>query len=143
MLTGMLCAVNTSSARSWSAGGNWQRVTHACRIGFDESGVRVPVPDVGDLDVGQPALPQRRARRGDVLFVLGAARIAALRRGDDADGPPHPARDISRKRVSEERMPVAHPDVDRQRTPPPPAVPAALGLPHRQRVSGETPPKSS
>ena len=68
MLTGMLCAVNTSSRAILraSAGSVRERVAHARGVGFDESGMRVPVADVGDLDVGQPG--SRSAARAASTF---------------------------------------------------------------------------
>ena len=82
---------------------------------LDEHRVVVPVADIGHVHVWQPLLAKRRASVAHVLLVLKAARIAAMSGGDEADGAADARARHLGQRVGEERMPVAHPDVDRQR----------------------------
>src|SRR5699024_5999730 len=49
-----------------------------------------------------------------VLFVLKTARVAAMRGRNQPDRPAYAGARHRDKGVGEERMPVAHPDVDRQ-----------------------------
>ena len=137
MLEGMLWAVKISVARR--AVGVRQLRDRLLDLGgrcLDEHRVVVPVADIGDVDVWQPLLAQRRASVAHVLLVLKAARIAAMSGGDQADGAADSRARHLGQRVGEERMPVAHPDVDRQRRPAlPQPLPQPFGL--RLRQAGE------
>ena len=115
----MLCAVKTSRAPSRSSSGSArERRADVIGVRLDESGMLVPVADVDDVDVGAvPAREQRVARVADVLAVLRAAGVAALRRGEHADRAADAGARHLGQRVRQERMPVAHADVDRQRQP--------------------------
>ena len=94
------------------------RGEHMVRGGVDEAGRQVPVADVGDLHVREPGVAQRLSRLGDVLAILRAARIAAMRGRDHADGPAYAVPRHLRQRVPQIRMPVAHADIHRQRVAP-------------------------
>ena len=95
-----------------------ERLPDVIGVGLDEAGMLAPVADVGDL--GRRLLRRSRPERGarliaDVLAILQASRVAALRRGQDADGAPDAGARHLRERVGQIRMPVAHPDVHRER----------------------------
>ena len=62
-----------------------------------------------------PARAQFGARGADVLPVLLAARIRVLRGGDESHRVPRAIHVHLVQRIRQKRMPVAHPDVDRQR----------------------------
>ena len=73
-----------------------------------------PASGERDLDVA-PVASQLGPRGGDVLAILLAARIGMLRRGDEPDRMSRPGVMHLAKRVRQQRMPVAHADVDWQR----------------------------
>src|SRR3954469_14999471 len=74
-----------------------------------------PAADVGDVDVAAIASSELGPRRQHVLPVLLAAGIRMLRRRDESDRVPRAVGVHLVQRVGEERVPVAHPDVDAQR----------------------------
>ncbi len=92
-----------------------QRRADPIGVRSDEHLVIEPVGDVGDLDVGQPGAGEMRPRFRDVLAILRAARIAAVRGGDEADGAPDALPRHGLECIGEVGMPVAHADEDRQR----------------------------
>jgi len=59
---------------------------------------------------------QRLLGGGRVLAILLAARVGMMRGGDEHDRLPHTIGIHLLQRVGQQRMPVAHADVDRQRT---------------------------
>ena len=85
---------------------------HALSVGVDKERVVVPIGYVSDLDIRQSGTRQRGARLLDVFAVLRAARIAAVRGGDEAHRPADAGSRHLRERIGEVRMPVAHPDED-------------------------------
>ena len=91
-----------------------ERRPHAIDVGGDERGMLEPVADVRDLDIGQARLRECGAGVGDVLAVLRAARVAAVRGGDDADGPTHAGARQRRQRIGRYGCQLRMPDDDRQ-----------------------------
>src|SRR3982751_1829880 len=75
-----------------------------------------PAADVSDVDVAAVATSELGPRRQYVLPVLLAAGIRMLSRGDEPDRVPRAVGVHLVQRVGEERGPVAHADVDAQRT---------------------------
>ena len=92
-----------------------RRRQHVIRIGFDEPAGAMPVGDVVDGHIRQAGVPQPATCLGDILTVLQAARIAAVRGGDDAHRAADAVARHLRERVGQVGAPVAHADVDRQR----------------------------
>ena len=101
--------------RARSAGSCASAVADVIGVRLDEARMLVPVADVDDSTSAAARGRERRARVADVLAVLQAARIAALRGGEHADRAADAGARHRRQRVGEERMPVAHADVHRQR----------------------------
>src|SRR3954447_15829234 len=75
-----------------------------------------PAADVGDVEVAAVASSELGPRRQYVFAVLLAAGIRMLSRGDEPDRVPRAVGVHLVQRVGEERVPVAHADVDAQRT---------------------------
>src|SRR5688572_25478152 len=84
------------------------------RVRADEAGMRKPVGHERHLHVGKTALENLRARSLHVLAVLRAARVAAMRGGDEPDRTANPGARHLRERVGQIRVPVAHADVHGQ-----------------------------
>ena len=91
------------------------RGAHVARIGFDEERMVEPAGNVGDVDVATRLSAERRAGSRHVLAVLLAAGVAVVRRRDESDRTPCTCAPHLLERVVEQRVPVAHPDEDRQR----------------------------
>ena len=95
--------------------------------------MRMPVANVCDLDVCKPRARAAPRVPRDVLPVLRAAGVAALRGGNEADRAADARARHLGQRIGEKGMPVAHADIHRQ-------LDAALvqplaqhiRLPHRQ-----------
>ena len=79
---------------------------------LDEAGVVEEAPDLVDPRRGRADLG---ARPLDVLQVLPAARVGAVRGGHQGDGPPHAVGRHGPHRVGQVRRPVPVPPVDGQR----------------------------
>ena len=111
----MLCAVHTSRADERRCSGSLrERFPHVRRVGRNEQGMIEPAPDERHLDIVAIA-SQLGACGGDVLAILLAARIGVLRRSDETDGATQAGGAQLTQRVGQQRMPVAHADVDRKR----------------------------
>ena len=84
------------------------------RVGRNEQGMVEPAPHERHLHI--VAIPSELgACGGDVLAILLTARVGVLRRSDETDGVTQACGAEVTKRVWQERMPVAHADVDRKR----------------------------
>jgi hypothetical protein len=90
------------------------RLQDVLRIRANEQRMIEPAPDIGHVDVDAVA-PHLRACVRNVLTILLTARVAVMRRGDESDRATGTVGVHLPQRVGKERMPVAHPDVDRQR----------------------------
>ena len=89
IVSGMLCAVNTSRAACAHIGRQpLERRAHVRGVGRDEQRMVEPAADVRDVDVAAACARSSVARGGDVLAVLLAARVRMLRRSDEADRAP-------------------------------------------------------
>ena len=84
---------------------------HVGGAGADEPFVRVPVADIGHIDVRGTLHAERSASGGNVAAVLLAARVGAVCRQDEPDGAPYTGVRHLSERVHEEGMPVAHPHI--------------------------------
>ena len=92
------------------------RLAHVRGVGLDEERMIEPAADERDVEVPAARL-ELLLRGGDVLAVLLAARVRMVRRGDESDRVPHAVGVHLPERVRQQRMPVAHADVHRQRPP--------------------------
>ena len=111
----MLWAVQTSRARrAHVLRQPCERLPHVRGVGRNEQGMIEPASHERDVDVVAVA-QQLGARRGDVLPILLAARIGVLGGRDEPDGAAQACRAHLPQRVGEQRVPVAHPDVDGKR----------------------------
>ena len=136
----MLCAVKIKRASLP------QRRFEACKRRADPIGVRSdehlviePVADVGHLDVRKSGAGEMGPGFGDVLAILRAARVAAVRGGNEADGPPDALPGHGLERIGEVGVPVAHSYEDRQRRPGSgEALPQAIRLRLRQLREGRS-----
>ena len=81
----------------------------------NEERVIVPVGDVRDLDVVKALPREAAARLGDVLAILRAARVASMRCRNHANRAANPGARHLRQCVAQEWMPIAHPEIDRER----------------------------
>ena len=61
----------------------------ACGTGADEPLVRVPVADVGNIDVRHPLAADFAAGGDDIAAVLLATRVGPVRRKNASDGTAH------------------------------------------------------
>ena len=96
----------------------WQfleRLAHVRNVGGDELRMIEPAVDEGHVDVA--AVRSQRLLRGrDILAVLLTARVRVMSGSDETNRMPHAIRVHLLQRVRQQRMPVAHADVDGQRT---------------------------
>ena len=83
-----------------------ERLAHAVGVGLDEAGV--VVEDAELVDDGR-ALPDLGPGSGDVLEILAASRVGAVRRGDEGQRPsdavPVIARSVSARNGCQFRLP--------------------------------------
>src|SRR5262245_8944619 len=79
----------------------------------DETRMQMPVGDVGDRDIWSSGLSECRSRVDDVLSILRAARIRAMRRTNETHGAADAVVRHRAQCVGEKRMPIAHPEIDR------------------------------
>ena len=86
-------------------------LAHTVGVRLDEA--RMVVEDAQLVDDGR-ARADLRPRARDVLEVLAAARVGAVRRGDEGERAPDAVPGHRAERVGEERMPVPVAPVERQ-----------------------------
>jgi hypothetical protein len=85
-----------------------------CGIRCDEGRMIEPAVDKCDVDVF-PLFADVNPGGSDVLAILLAARVRVLGGRDEPDGVAKSGRVHLAQCVGEQRMPVAHPDKDRER----------------------------
>ena len=91
-----------------------QRLADVRGVGLHEQRVIEPAAHIRDVDV-RAIRAQLGTCRGDGLAVLLAARVRMLGGGNESDRAAHAGGAHLATCVGQERMPVAHADVHRQR----------------------------
>ena len=86
---------------------------HVPGVRLDEAIVRMPVANIRDRDVRGTTAHDLGARVEDILPVLRATRVRAMRGADESNRAPHAILRHLPQHVRQQRMPVAHAEVDR------------------------------
>jgi hypothetical protein len=119
-----------------------QRRAHVTRVGLDKRRVIEPTGNVSHLDVAARGRTKRRPGRHDVLSVLLTTGIAMVRGRDESDRTSCSRGPHLFECVVDERVPVAHTYVDRQRpTGRFEPSPQAIGLSPRELGDGRNAPE--